>query len=99
MKSERFKKLAEEYVVHLNVDEVTGDVDGSIKQHNDLLEDDQNCVEKIMKVDSLDSSNTGNCSCDLCCDDEDCISKSSFYLNAKLKNNRILQRLAKNKKR
>lgn len=61
-------RLADEYVVHMDHKEVHNDIDGAQKDHHDLLEDDQNCVEKIIDVDDLDSANTGDCKCDLCAD-------------------------------
>lgn len=76
---ERFKQLlkqatnnSEEYVVRgdnigrSGHNEVSGDVDGSIQDHRNLLKEDQNCVEKTIKVDQLDSSNDADCQCDNC---------------------------------
>ena len=48
MRHSRLKKLAEQYIVHQNHDEVTEDLQGSLNDHHQLLEDDQNCVEKIL---------------------------------------------------
>ena len=66
MANKILQRLADEYVVHFDHKEVQNDVDGSQKDHKDLLERDQNCVEKVTGTDNLDSSNTGNCECDLC---------------------------------
>lgn len=80
--------LAKEYKVHSDHPEVSGDVDGSMTDHKNLLENDQNCVEKITKTDNLDSSNTGDCCCDLC--DGKC--GPTHHL---LANNRIARQLMK----
>lgn len=66
MANKILQRLADEYVVHFDHKEVQNDVDGSQEDHKDLLERDQNCVEKVTGTDNLDSSNTGNCECDLC---------------------------------
>lgn len=73
-------RLADEYVVHFNHKEVQNDVAGSMKDHKDLLEDDQNCIEKTINVDHLDSSNTGNCQCDLCTPGGDSINRIAARL-------------------
>lgn len=69
---ERFKQILandqEEYKVHSNHPEVSGDVDGTINDHRDLLKTDQACVEQIMNVKELDKSNDSECNCDLCAD-------------------------------
>lgn len=70
----RFKQIfatnhqSEEYKVHSDHEEVKGDVDGAINDHKELLDQDQACIEQILNVDSLDSSNTATCNCDLCGD-------------------------------
>ena len=69
---ERFKQILandqEEYKVHSNHQEVSGDVDGAINDHKNLLKEDQACVEQIMDVKDLDKSNDATCNCDLCAD-------------------------------
>lgn len=73
----RFKQLlaqknSEQYVVRGDEigrsghTEVQGNVDSTIEDHRQLLREDQNCVEKIMEVDDLDSSNDANCQCQFC---------------------------------
>lgn len=63
-----FNRIATEYVVHQDHPEVHGDVDSSIADHNSLLADDQNCLETANDVANLDSSNNGECKCNMCCD-------------------------------
>lgn len=66
MKNRILTRLADEYVAHMDHKEVYNDVDGSQKDHLDLLERDQNCIEKITETDDLDSANTGDCECNMC---------------------------------
>ena len=58
------KKIAKEYVVHEDHQEVVNDIDGTVEDHKELLEDDQDCIET--KTDIEDNSNIGDCSCDEC---------------------------------
>ena len=91
MRHSRLKKLAEQYIVHQNHDEVTEDLQGSLNDHHQLLEDDQNCVEKITDMDELDKLNTGDCNCDLC-------EKDGKPFNTLLAENRIMKRIHASKK-
>ena len=80
MKNRIMMRLAnDQYKAHFNHEEVTNDVDGSLKDHRDLLEDDQNCIEKIMDVADMDSSNTGDCECCLCEPGKPCESDKLLY--------------------
>ena len=77
------KRIATEYVVHENHDEVHNDMDGTQVDHKNLLEDDQDCLET--KTDIQDNSNTGDCPCD------DCVNIKSIHTN------RIIARIANSK--
>lgn len=77
------KRIATEYVVHENHDEVHGDMDSTQSDHKNLLEEDQDCLET--KTDIQDSSNTGDCPCD------DCVNIKSVHAN------RIVARIAASK--
>lgn len=74
---DRFKKIlaaqvSEQYVVRGDTigreghTEVSGNVDSTIEDHRNLLKEDQNCVEKVVGVEQLDSSNDANCQCEFC---------------------------------
>ena len=71
---DRFKQIlaTEEYVVRGDTigreghTEVSGNVDGTIEDHRNLLKEDQACIETVTKTKNLDSSNDASCTCENC---------------------------------
>ena len=86
----RFKQILanEEYVVRGDTigreghTEVSGNVESTITDHRNLLKEDQACVETVLDMHDLDSSNDTECSCEQC-------------VNKVASSNKIIQRIFK----